>query len=244
MQQARSITALTALVAAMVMAPGAASDTTPSSVVAEPSFARLRTGRLDAAGVRRLEAARWMSYRTAAAGPTVRVSPAYPDAGAIGQRWSSFFQSLLHGPELAVLNAYVAPLDEVRTICGNFDVLGCYWANRLVIPDQGADGISAASIATHEYGHHVAFNRVSPPWIAVDWGPKRWATYERVCPRAAAGTAYPGAEDGDYPLNPGEAWAETYRVLNETSAGLPMTWPIIDPICRAGEGASWFRAWP
>ncbi len=129
MQQARSITALTALVAAMVMAPGAASDTTPSSVVAEPSFARLTTGRLDAAGVRRLEAARWMSYRTAAAGPTVRVSPAYPDAGAIWQRWSSFFQSLLHGPELASIDrehhvAAAAPATDVHGRVRGSDPIG------------------------------------------------------------------------------------------------------------------------
>jgi hypothetical protein len=239
MHQAPSIAAVAAAALALVVAPGAGARTPSAMPVAEPSFApfaRLSNDRLDAAGLRRIRTARWVSRRTAA-GPTVRVSPADPDAGAIGQRWWSFFQSLVHGPELAVLNAYVAPLDEVRTICGSSDVLGCYWANRLVIPDQGADGISATSIATHEYGHHVAFHRLSPPWIAVDWGPKRWATYERVCPRAAAGTAYPGAEDGDYPLNPGEAWAETYRVLNETSAGLPLTWPIIDPSFRPDAAA-------
>jgi hypothetical protein len=116
-------------------------------------------------------------------------------------------------------------------------VLGCYWDDRLVIPDQGTAFISAQSIATHEYGHHVAYNRLNPPWAAVDWGTKRWATHERVCPRAAAGTAYPGDEGDDYMLNPGEAFAETYRVLNETSAGLPPTWPIVDPSFRPDAAA-------
>jgi hypothetical protein len=208
----------------------------PSGRGAAATRPALTTGRLDAAGVPRLTRLRWTRFRRTA-GPTIRVSPAYGDAATIAQRWSAFFQSLLHGPELALLNAYVAPLDEVRTLCRNSDVLGCYGANRLIIPDQGADGISATSIATHEYGHHVAFNRMDAPWLAVDWGPKRWATYEHVCTRAAAGTAYPGAEDANYALNPGEAWAETYRVLNETTAGLPMTWPIVDPSFRPDPAA-------
>jgi hypothetical protein len=200
------------------------------------SSARITTGRLGPVGVRRLEARRWRTLRVAA-GPTIRVSPAYADPDAVAGRWAAFFPSLVHGPELALLNAYIAPLDEVRTICGGSDVLGCYWADRLVIPDQGTAFISAQSIATHEYGHHVAFNRLNAPWLAVDWGTKRWATYERVCPRAAAGTAYPGDEDDDYMLNPGEAFAETYRVLNETAAGLPLTWPIVDPSFRPDASA-------
>jgi hypothetical protein len=187
--------------------------------------------------VRRLVRADWRVYRSSGGGPTVNVSPSYSDPAAIGQKWTAFFESLLHGPEIDVLNAYIAPLDEVQRLCGNSDVLGCYGADHLVMPDQGADGIVATSIATHEYGHHVAFNRIDPPWTAIDWGPKRWATYERICSRAAAGTAYPGAEDANYPLNPGEAWAETYRVLNETAMGLPPTWPIVDPSFRPDAGA-------
>jgi hypothetical protein len=195
------------------------------------------TGTLDAAGRRRLAGIHWQRYRAAAAAPTIRVSPTYANPAAIATRWSSFFGSLLHASELGALDAYIAPIEEVRTICGSSDVLGCYGANHLVTPDQEVEGVAATSIATHEYGHHVAYNRVSPPWVAVDWGPKRWATYERVCPRVAAGTAFPGAEDGDYSLNPGEGWAETYRVLNETAAGLPPTWPIIDPSFRPDAGA-------
>jgi hypothetical protein len=187
------------------------------------------TGQLDPAGLRRLAGAPWRSYRKVADAPTIHVSSAYADPGAIARRWASFFQSLIHGSELSLLNAYVAPLDEVRKMCGNTDVLGCYGDDHLVIPDQGAGGIASTSIATHEYGHHVAFNRVNPPWAAIDWGTKRWATYERACPRAGAGTAYPGAEGANYSLNPGEAFAESYRVLNETTAGLPLMWPIVDP---------------
>jgi hypothetical protein len=205
-----------------------------------PAFAPvapLKTGELDRAGLRRLANARWTAYRRATGAPTISVSPAYADPEAIAQRWTSYFESLVHGPELSVLNAYVAPLVEVQRMCGSSDVLGCYGDDHLVMPDEGSKGIASTSIATHEYGHHVAFNRINPPWIDVDWGPKRWATYERVCPRAAAGTAFPGAEDANYLLNPGEAWAETYRVLNETAAGLPLTWPIVDPSFKPDAGA-------
>ena len=58
---------------------------------------------------------------------------------------------------------------------------------------------------------------------SVDYGTKRWASYENVCARKiAAGVLFPGAEDvAPYMLNPGEAFAETYRVLNEQKLGLP-----------------------
>jgi hypothetical protein len=226
-----------AAVVALALGPARASAWAPLS---QPSlFApRVATGTLDRAGLRRLARADWRRYRSSGTGPTVNVSPSYSDPAAVAQKWTAFFESLLHGPEIDVLNAYIAPLGEVQELCGgNPEVLGCYGANHLVMPDQGAAGIAATSIATHEYGHHVAFNRINPPWTAIDWGPKRWATYERVCARAAAGTAYPGAEDANYPLNPGEAWAETYRVLNETTVGLPLTWPIVDPSFRPDAGA-------
>jgi hypothetical protein len=201
------------------------------------AYRQPKTGRLERAGIAHLTNVHWLPYRTDAGGPTVRVSPAYGDPASVARRWTAFFESLVHGTELRVLDVYVAPLAEVEALCGSSDVLGCYGGNHLVMPDQGVDGISSASIGAHEYGHHIAFNRVNPPWNAIDSGLKRWATYERVCPRVAEGTAFPGAEDANYALNPGEAWAETYRVLNETATGLPLTWPIVDPSFEPDAGA-------
>lgn len=40
-----------------------------------------------------------------------------------------------------------------------------------------------------------------------------------VCVRAQQGSAYPGHEDDNYTQNPGEAFAEVYRVLNEVKRG-------------------------
>ena len=161
---------------------------------------------------------------------TVEVSTAYASDPGVGQRWANFFASLVHGSELGLLTAYIAPIDEVADICGgNGDVLGCYWNDKLVAVGVATDGLQPTSVVTHEYGHHVAYNRNNAPWSAVDWGTKRWASSVNVCARTAAGTAYPGDEGFHYMLNPGEAFAESYRVLNEQLAGLPLQWPIVDP---------------
>jgi hypothetical protein len=183
--------------------------------------------------VRALQSVSWDGGRyTTASGEqvTVQVSPAYASDVGAGQRWANFFASLVHGPELRLLTAYVAPLDEVQEMCGgNGEVLGCYWGQKLVTVGDSSGGLSATSVATHEYGHHVAWNRVNPPWIAEDWGPKRWASAMNICARVQAGTAFPGDEGSAYTLNPGEAFAESYRALNETQVGLPFMWPIVDP---------------
>jgi hypothetical protein len=63
----------------------------------------------------------------------------------------------------------------------------------------------------------------------VEYGTKRWATYEQVCARTRKGQLFPGAEDAvHYMLNPGEAYAESYRVLNQRRLGVPETqWDIV-----------------
>ena len=82
-------------------------------------------------------------------------------------------------------------------------------------------GISAKGIVAHEYGHHVLANQRNEPWEASSWGGKRWATHENVCRLTAAGEAFPGDEGDHYRLNPGEGFAEAFRVANATRAG---TW--------------------
>jgi hypothetical protein len=84
-------------------------------------------------------------------------------------------------------------------------------------------------VLAHEFGHHIAASRLNPPFRSVDYGTKRWATYEDVCAKAADGDLHPGAEDShNYMLNPGEAFAESYRVLNEQRLALPLeSWDII-----------------
>ena len=175
----------------------------------------------------------WGGPTTASTGEsvTIYVSDAYPQDPATAQRWADFLASLVHGPELAKLTAYLAPLGQVQSFCGA-DALACYspGSESLVAPgDDPAADTSAEAVVTHEYGHHVAENRSNAPWSAEDYGTKRWASYEQVCSKTRAGELFPGAETSpDYRLNPGEGFAESFRVLNERLAGLPEApWSVV-----------------
>ena len=221
-----------ALAAACVAAGADASGraTSGSASWAGDTTQPARAGRLFAL---RAAAAFWGGTYTANTGEAVHieVSDAYPQDPALPQRWADYLASLVHGDELASLTAYLAPFDEVQSICGD-DALACYssQAQTLVAPAEnpGAD-LTTEAIVAHEYGHHVAANRLNTPWRAIDYGTKRWATYMNVCAQAATGDVYPGAEDTEhYALNPGEGFAEAYRVLNQQQLGQPLfAWQIV-----------------
>ena len=111
-------------------------------------------------------------------------------------------------------------------------------AKSIVALGQDYNGIAATSIVTHEYGHHVANSQVNDPWPAVDWGTKRWSSYVNVCSREQGGQLFPGDEGSNYQLNPGEDFAETYRVLNERRLGVPeLPWVVVDPSLYPDQGA-------
>jgi hypothetical protein len=179
----------------------------------------------------RLRAASWLGGTyTASTGETVRVlvSEDYPDTQAVGQRWADFLASLVHGSELALVTVYVLTPEEMLSFCGPY-ALGCYGGNELAFMGEVADGVTPEEVARHEYGHHIAANRLNPPWLAVAWGPKRWASAADVCARAQRAEVFPGDEDAHYVLNPGEGFAEVYRVLNELKTGAPsFAWPLVD----------------
>jgi hypothetical protein len=162
---------------------------------------------------------------------TVYASNSYAIDPALGQRWADFLASLLRGSELSSVTALLATPDEIKGICGGFAV-ACYNARGGLVYAPGDDpspDLSAEAVVTHEYGHHVAAHRSNAPWLALDWGPKRWASSMQVCAKARAGRLVPGAEDPiSYGINPGEGWAETYRVLNERRLGEPEApWQIV-----------------
>jgi hypothetical protein len=193
--------------------------------------APFRVSTLTGEGRRRRAALSWWGGSfTAASGETVRVhlSAAYPRDDALGVRWASYFASLLHGPELAAARVYVAPLAEVEAVCGAGGVLGCYAADELVLVGETTAGVTAEAVAAHEYGHHVAAHRLNPPWEAIGWGPKRWATRAGVCARVRAGSAHPGDEGERYTTNPGEAFAEAFRAANEARSGAAFGWSLVD----------------
>jgi len=158
----------------------------------------------------------------------VRVSDSLP--AVTPQQWAEFMVGLVHGPEISLLTAYVVTFDEMQEVCGK-GALGCYSANQTVVPGEVApDGTTPEEIIRHEYGHHVAFNRVSTPWVAIEWGPKYWASSANVCARVSRKEAFPGDQGSNYARNPGEAWAEVYRLMDERKDGITTaTWPIIAP---------------
>ncbi|HST25125.1 MAG TPA: hypothetical protein VLJ76_03965 [Gaiellaceae bacterium] len=181
------------------------------------------------AGSRKLAAVRrtgeWGGSITASDGEVLQifVSDSYPVDPTVPQSIAEFMIQLYHGPEISQAIVYVAPLDEVQSICGP-DAGGCYDPDteNIVVPgDPLPDGTTKETILVHELGHNLARNRLNPPWVAVDWGTKRWATAMNICARTAAGTAFPGDEGANYQLNPGEALAESYRILNFQK----QTWP-------------------
>ncbi|MEX0849965.1 MAG: hypothetical protein WD015_00540 [Gaiellaceae bacterium] len=154
------------------------------------------------------------------------------------EKWAEFIANLTHGPELSRLTSHIATLDEVRDLCGE-RALGCYGRNEMVaLGETTIDGTTPEEVVRHEYGHHVAYHRLNAPWRAIDWGPKNWASAATVCPRVGRGEAFPGNEGGRYSQNPGEAWAEVYRLMDERKVGITTaTWQIIAPSFFPDEAA-------
>jgi hypothetical protein len=162
----------------------------------------------------------------------IQVSDTYPVDEALPQDWATYLGTLVHGPELARLTLNLLPLSDVQAVCSG-QALACYDPQQQTIyasPEDQLDQPSAKEIVTHEYGHHIANNRQDPPWSALDYGTKRWSSYENICAKAASGTASPGDEGQHYDQNSGEAFAESYRVLNLQKQGqTDIGWEIVAP---------------
>jgi hypothetical protein len=206
---------------------------TPSGLATGPAVFRETV----LSGSRRLQAAvragEWGGNVTASDGEVLQVfvSDAYPVDPTVTQSLADFMVQLYHGDELGKVVVYVAPFDEVQSICG-LGAGGCYDPSdeNIVVPgDALPDGTTKETILVHELGHNLARNRLNPPWSAVDWGTKRWATAMNVCARTAAGTAFPGDEGANYRLDPGEALAESYRILNFDKQSWP-SWTMLAPL--------------
>jgi hypothetical protein len=181
-------------------------------------------------------------YRASTGEPvTVYASNAYPVDPAIGQRWADFLASLIHGSEISSVTVYLAPDSQISELCGQ-DAVACYSSrdSLLIAPgDDPSSDLSAEAVITHEYGHHIAAHRENTPWAAVDYGTKRWASAMQVCARTKKGDLAPGAEDPvRYETNPGEGFAESYRVLNERSEGRAETpWRIVSEALYPSDAA-------
>lgn len=175
---------------------------------------------LDQGTVARAARSPFKAYPTAD-GSNVRVSmsDAYGEDDAAARTYVDFLSGLPHGAELARLRVYVAPRAEVQRSCGGVrGVLACYSPDEqlMVVPGEetpSRTGVSTSYVVTHEYGHHVAANRDNDPFPAIDFGPKYWASYERVCYSVQRDRLAPGDQGSRYDEDPGESWAEAYARL-------------------------------
>jgi len=148
------------------------------------------------------------------------VSRQYPIDEAVRARWANLLGWALHAKEISSVSVYQAPLTTVQQLCKSADALACYivQGSQLIFPGDAQDSsgtpLNLSEILLHEYGHHISAHRQNDPWPAFAYGPKRWASFENICQRALTGQVHPGDEGYFYLANPGEAWAETYRLLN------------------------------
>ncbi|MEI6448064.1 MAG: hypothetical protein WCO96_09340 [Actinomycetes bacterium] len=148
--------------------------------------------------------------------------------------WAEEFTKMEHGSELSTLTVYVSPLSEITepSVCGK-EAVSCYDPNdgsMYLVGEELPDGTGVLQVAMHEYGHHVATSRLNTPWDASGWGPKYWASAQRVCSWVRRGKMWPFDQDTHYADNPGEVWAETYRIVAAQAQGLePDPWEILNP---------------
>jgi hypothetical protein len=174
----------------------------------------------------------WGGAVVATNGETVNLffSDSLPQDQSLALQWADFMTSLVHGSELSTVAIHLMLPNEVGRYCGS-GALACYSprAQSLYAPAQDpTPDFSAKGVLIHEYGHHVASNRLNSPFATIDYGTKRWASYENVCAKAESNELFPGEEGVAYDLNPGEAFAESYRVLNERKLGLTEDpWQIV-----------------
>jgi hypothetical protein len=170
-----------------------------------------------------LELNGWGGVYTARTGEQVTVysSNAYPIDPAANQATAELIAGLVHGPELAKVSVFLAPQEEVASLCQSQEADGCYYpaSGQIISIGQDSQYSTVEEVLTHEYGHHVANNRSNEPWPAVAWGTKRWATVENVCRKTEMGLAFPGDEGDHYLKNPGESFAESFLHLNEVRKG-------------------------
>jgi hypothetical protein len=170
---------------------------------------------------------------------TIYSSRYYPVDPAVNQAAADFVDGLVHGAEISGVKIYFAPPDEVGILCYSKEVDGCYFpaTGEIITLGEDTQWSTVEEVVAHEYGHHVANNRINDPWPAIAYGTKRWATYESICAKEAAGATFPGDEGEHYLQNPGEAFAESFMHLNEVKLGMPETPWFYDPALAPDAGA-------
>ena len=165
-----------------------------------------------------------------AGGMSIRVyaSPEFVPDPELDQTWANFFAGLPQSGDASSMFVYFVTPPEMTAICSE-RAAACYDPNNdlmiLTGDSVAVDGTPIEEVAAHEFAHHIANRRSNDPWLAVSWGPKRWASLAGVCPGVLNEELFPGDQGDNYELNPGEGWAETYRVA---AGGNPASWDVVD----------------
>lgn len=159
------------------------------------------------------------------------------------QQIADFLGTLVHGEEMELLTVQLDTPGQIGFDCG-YGAESCYYGgeNRIFLSGDATpapDGASREFVLAHEYGHHIARHRESPPPfpVALDWGTARWSSYENVCRGSRAGALFPGNEGLHYFRDPGEAFAESYAHMRFPEAEVPWRW-----VRRLKPDAGAFRA--
>jgi hypothetical protein len=170
-------------------------------------------------------------------GVQIDSSPAYTPDPASDQALVDFLASRLHGRELGHLRVYVGTPSEIADICGYGDAVSCYAPDedRMYVPGEESHGVPTEYAITHEYGHHIENWRANDPWDALDWGPKYWSSYVRVCAHVIDHDLFPGDQGDHYADDPGEGFADAYAHYHYP----PAPWQF-NSLMRPNRGA--FRA--
>jgi hypothetical protein len=146
------------------------------------------------------------------------------------QQIADFLGTLIHGPEMELLTVQLDTPTQIEFDCG-YGAEACYYGgeNKIVLSGDDTpapEGASREFVLAHEYGHHVARHRESPPPFpgAIDWGTPHWASYEHVCQGSRSGALFPGNEGLHYFRDPGEAFAESFAHLRFPESKVPWRW--------------------
>jgi hypothetical protein len=162
----------------------------------------------------------------------IAITPACEAActAADPQRIANFLGTLIHGAEMELLTVQLDTPSQIGFDCG-YGAQACYYSdeNKIVLNGNDTstpDGASREFVLAHEYGHHLARHRESPPPFpaAIDWGTARWSSYENVCRRSRAGALFPGNEGLHYFRDPGEAFAESFAYYRFPESDVPWRW--------------------